>query len=75
MKGRQEVERVCRVAGLTQAGVRMHWLCLEGNSPHALEEAGFSYDSTLGYSEKVGYRNGTSQRLVCEKPTVSLNCQ
>lgn len=60
-KGRHELERVCRIAGTTEAGVRMHWLCFQGNSPQTLEEAGFAYDSTLGYNGTAGYRNGTSQ--------------
>src|SRR2546422_9182026 len=42
-------------------GVRMHWLYFDDHSPLALEKAGFSYDSTMGYNETVGYRAGTSQ--------------
>jgi hypothetical protein len=39
----------------------MHWLFFDENSPIKLEEAGFSYDSTVGYNETVGYRAGTAQ--------------
>jgi hypothetical protein len=39
----------------------MHWLYFDGESPKKLEKAGFSYDSTCGYNEAVGYRAGTSQ--------------
>ena len=39
----------------------MHWLYSDEKSPVVLEEAGFSYDSTVGYNETVGYRAGTSQ--------------
>ncbi len=30
-------------------------------TPSILDEAGFSYDSSAGYNETVGYRNGTTQ--------------
>jgi hypothetical protein len=39
----------------------MHWLYSDEESPAVLEEANFSYDSTVGYNETVGYRAGTSQ--------------
>jgi hypothetical protein len=43
------------------AGVRMHWLYFSPSSPQHLERAGFSYDSTLGFNEAVGFRSGTTQ--------------
>ena len=39
----------------------MHWLCFSPSSPQVLEEAGFAYDSTVGYNDVVGYRSGTTQ--------------
>jgi hypothetical protein len=39
----------------------MHWLYTNQESPAVLEEADFSYDSTVGYNETVGYRAGTGQ--------------
>lgn len=39
----------------------MHWLFFDENSPAKLEQAGFSYDSSVGYNETVGYRSGTTQ--------------
>jgi hypothetical protein len=42
-------------------GVRMHWLFFDEHSPKVLENAGASYDSTIGYRETVGFRTGTSQ--------------
>ena len=39
----------------------MHWLYFDSQAPLALEKAGFSYDSTLGYNETIGYRSGTTQ--------------
>lgn len=42
-------------------GVRMHWLYYDQSSPKALDQAGFHYDSTLGYNGTIGYRSGTCQ--------------
>jgi len=56
-----ELAEVRRVAGAKKLGVRMHWLYFDNNSPVALEEAGASYDSTVGYNETIGYRAGTTQ--------------
>ena len=39
----------------------MHWLYFGPQSPALLEEAGYSYDSTVGYNGAVGYRAGTGQ--------------
>ncbi len=60
-KGREERDRVTQTLDTTVTGVRMHWLYFDGKSPAVLEQAGFSYDSTLGYNETVGYRVGTAQ--------------
>lgn len=43
------------------AGVRMHWLYYDEASPKALDDAGFRYDSTIGYNRTIGYRAGTCQ--------------
>ncbi len=59
--GRKERERVSRAVGATELGVRMHWLFFDENSPSVLDRAGFTYDSTVGYRETVGYRAGTMQ--------------
>ena len=59
--GRAELERIRQVTGTREIGVRMHWLFFDEGSPAALEKAGFSYDSTVGYNETVGYRAGTTQ--------------
>lgn len=59
--GRAELETVCRIAGASPLGVRMHWLYFDEQSPAILERAGFSYDSTMGYNETVGYRAGSTQ--------------
>jgi hypothetical protein len=59
--GRQESGELREVLGGTEAGVRMHWLAFNDQSPTALDRAGFSYDSSFGYNETIGYRAGTAQ--------------
>ena len=59
--GRQEHEIISRLTGTAETGVRMHWLFFDEHSPALLEAAGFSYDSTVGYNQTVGYRAGTTQ--------------
>lgn len=60
-KGHEEKTQIMNVAGAKSIGVRMHWLYFNESSPAALERAGFTYDSTVGYNETIGYRAGTSQ--------------
>lgn len=57
----QEAERISEASGTPTRGVRMHWLYQDQRTPNVLEESGFSYDSTVGYNDAVGYRAGTSQ--------------
>lgn len=60
-KGQEEKAHIENVAGTKIGGVRMHWLYFNEGSPATLEQAGFTYDSTVGYNETVGYRAGTTQ--------------
>jgi hypothetical protein len=60
-KGRDELARIGAVTGESRVGTRIHWLLRDENTPAALERAGYSYDSTVGYNETIGYRAGTSQ--------------
>jgi hypothetical protein len=60
-RGEDEMAQIATTAGVTNIGVRMHWLYFNEHSPLALEKAGFSYDSTVGYNQTIGYRAGTSQ--------------
>jgi hypothetical protein len=39
----------------------MHWLYFDEESPRILDRAGFSYDSTFGYNDALGFRAGTTQ--------------
>lgn len=60
-KAHEEFNRISHVIGESNIGVRMHWLYFCNDSPQILENAGFSYDSTFGYNDAVGYRGGTTQ--------------
>lgn len=60
-KGGEELRAIQKHASGEQPGVRMHWLFFNEHSPRLLEDAGFSYDSTVGYNNTVGYRAGTAQ--------------
>lgn len=59
--GREELQEIRRLTGRSEIGVRMHWLYYDQQSPLALEQAEAGYDSTIGYTETVGYRAGTTQ--------------
>jgi hypothetical protein len=59
--GRAELHRIQELTGQADMGTRMHWLYWNEVSPRVLEEAGFSYDSTFGYNDAVGFRAGTTQ--------------
>lgn len=60
-KGREELATIAAITAAPRTGIRMHWLLQNGGTPAALEQAGYSYDSTCGYNETVGYRAGTTQ--------------
>jgi len=42
-------------------GNRTHWLLFDKNSWKALDDAGYSYDTTFGYNDDAGFRAGTLQ--------------
>ena len=68
-KGREEREQIQEITGTAEIGVRMHWLYFDSKAALTLEKAGFSYDSTVGYNETIGYRAGTTQ--VFKNPNVN----
>jgi hypothetical protein len=72
--GRRELEKIASLTNNREMGIRMHWLYWDKDSALALEQAGFSYDSTCGYNETVGYRAGSLQvfRLVSAKRLMEL---
>ena len=60
-QGRVESERIASVTRGAGIGIRMHWLLRDENTYRVLDETGFTYDSTDGYNETIGYRSGTTQ--------------
>jgi hypothetical protein len=60
-RGCEEIEEIRGLTGVTDVGVRMHWLYYDEDSPLILEKLGAAYDATVGYNETVGYRAGTTQ--------------
>lgn len=60
-KGSTERRVIEEVTAETKIGIRMHWLYFTNSSPLILENAGFAYDSTLGYNDTIGFRSGTTQ--------------
>ncbi len=60
-KGRDELSRVAAVTSESGIGIRMHWLLRDENTFRILDEAGYAYDSSVGYNETIGYRSGTTQ--------------
>jgi hypothetical protein len=60
-EARKEAKQVVQASGASIQGVRMHWLYSDEKTPAILEESGFSYDSTVGYNDRVGYKAGTTQ--------------
>src|SRR5437588_12954556 len=43
-KGREERARISEASGASIAGIRMHWLLHDANTPAMLEQAGYAYD-------------------------------
>jgi len=60
-RGRSEAAKIAKTIDQPPVGIRMHWLLQDSKTPFVLEESGYAYDSTAGYNEFPGYRNGTSQ--------------
>src|SRR5439155_1540865 len=60
-KGRDELRRIAAVTRESRIGIRMHWLLRDENTFRVLEDAGYDYDSSVGYNETIGYRSGTTQ--------------
>lgn len=55
--GKQEMAAV----GNGAEGNRTHWLLFDPNSWKKLDESGYTYDTTFGYNDDVGFRAGTLQ--------------
>jgi len=65
--GTQEMAAV----GNGAVGNRTHWLLFDQDSWKKLDEAGYSYDTTFGYNDDVGFRAGTLQ-VYRPKGTVNI---
>lgn len=59
--GQAERARVEEAAGQPVAGIRMHYLFYDADTFRRLDQAGYAYDSTFGYRNRVGFRAGTLQ--------------
>jgi hypothetical protein len=57
----KEREVISGITGDGVPGVRMHWLYFTERSPEIIGQAGFLYDSSVGYNDSVGFRSGTTQ--------------
>jgi hypothetical protein len=68
-KGAEERQTISGLTGEGEIGVRMHWLYYDKQTPSNLEQAGYAYDSTVGYNDTIGFRAGTTQ--VFRPPGVS----
>jgi hypothetical protein len=60
-KARDERLRIAATTGEPAIGIRMHWLLSDIKTASVLETAGYLYDTSQGYNETVGFRNGTIQ--------------
>jgi len=60
-KARLERDRIAQISASGKVGIRMHWLCLNDDTFLLLDQAGYDYDSTVGFNEAVGFRAGTAQ--------------
>jgi hypothetical protein len=60
-RGKEECDAVTHATGIPPLGSRIHWLYWDEDAPRRLEQAGFIYDSTMGYNDTVGFRAGTTQ--------------
>jgi len=59
--GATELARIKSIADGHAVGIRIHWLLRDSDTASILDQSGYGYDSTCGYNETVGYRNGTTQ--------------
>src|SRR5882762_11770226 len=54
-----EVEQICEVFDESKVGGRQHFLRWHPRTWHDWEECGLAYDSTVGFSDHIGFRAGT----------------
>ena len=56
---KKEVIAFTKISGKRPAGIRMHYLRFNKYTWDLLENAGYVYDCTYGYNQKIGYKSGT----------------
>ena len=74
----QRLRRICREEGIEQSkwGGRMHFLRWQWpTTAHGWEQAGFNYDSTLGYADRPGFRCGTCHPYLMFDPVAQRPLQ
>lgn len=75
---RAEREAFSRVLGVESPGLRMHWLYRSNSLRSNAKKAGFAYDSSLGWNDKVGFPEGHYAPFIDRAsglPVVPLNIQ
>lgn len=66
---RRSATRIAEAFGVKPAGIRNHYLRLSGEATWAAQrEAGFEYDATFGWPDRIGHRDG---RLFPFEPTMN----
>ncbi|HOF59736.1 MAG TPA: polysaccharide deacetylase family protein [Candidatus Syntrophosphaera sp.] len=68
---KQEKDILEQVLGKPVIGIRQHYLNLADQTWRYQEEAGFKYDTSLGYTDRIGFREG---RIKPFFPTGSQFC-
>ncbi|HET9708355.1 MAG TPA: hypothetical protein VFP39_08630 [Gemmatimonadales bacterium] len=59
-------DRLRRLGGQAVAGVRQHFLRFDpARTPQAMTQAGFRYDSTVGFPDRNGFRLGVADVVRC----------
>jgi hypothetical protein len=56
-----EFGKIQQSSGVSELGIRMHWLYWRTSSSQCLAATGFAYDSTFGFNHAIGFRAGTTQ--------------
>jgi len=57
--GLKEFKKISWISKKHELGNRVHWLCFNDSSFKNLEQASFTYDSTFGYNDAIGFKAGT----------------
>lgn len=75
---RVELDAFSHTLGIQAPGLRMHWLYSSDSLRINARKAGFSYDSTLGWNDRIGFPEGRYRPFIDDAsglPIVPLNIQ